>query len=79
MTPKSYSSQKTNMGIKKRRILCRFKSVEMGEINCFFGKLWAKTHAKFGRIQDLVLFVCFLPVTLKKYFFKPISAHLKAA
>ncbi len=48
MTPKFFSSQKTNMGIQKAEFYADSKSVEMGEIKCFFQKFWAKNHAKFG-------------------------------
>ncbi len=34
--------------MKNKEFYADSKSVEMGEIKCFFLKLWAKNHAKFG-------------------------------
>jgi hypothetical protein len=48
MTPKFFSSQKTNMGIENAEFYVDSKSVEMGKIKFFLRKLWEKNHAKFG-------------------------------
>jgi len=51
MTPKFFSSQKTNMGIKNAEFYADSKSVEMGEIKCFFRKFWAKTMLNLAKFE----------------------------
>jgi hypothetical protein len=58
------------------------KSVEMGEIKCFFQKFWANTMINLAKLEFSgfsAFFVYFLPVNFKRNVFQAISTHLKSA